>query len=101
MYNCLLDEEMCGCRTDVNEGEITTWALLLAVRSGLLLLEIPFISSCSLVMLLVNMPKVSMILALSSAFIALFFSSLDIRSCRAEKQRILSFVYAASNRVLE
>lgn len=64
----------------------TTSALLLAVRNGLVLLEIPFISSCSLVMLLVNMPRVSMILALSSAFIALFFSSLDIRSCRGQER---------------
>lgn len=67
--------------------ENTTWALLLDARSGLLLPEIPFISSCSLVMLLVNIPKVSMILALSSAFIDLFFSSLDIRSWRGRGQK--------------
>ena len=33
------------------------------------------------------MPNVSMILALSSAFIALFFSTLEIRSCRGAEQR--------------
>lgn len=65
------------CRS-VKKGN-HTWALLLATRSGLLL-EIPFISSCSLVMLLLNMAKVSMILDLS--FWTLFFSSLDIRSCK-------------------
>lgn len=59
-----------------------TWALLLAFCNGLLLLEIPLISSWSLVMLLVKAPSVSMILALSSAFIVLFFSSFDMRSCK-------------------
>lgn len=59
---------------------VCTWALLLSVVLRTFALDSPFISSWSLVMLLVRVVRVCMIRALSSAFMDLFFSSLDISS---------------------
>ncbi len=70
---------------------VCTWALLLNVVFRALALDSAFISSCCLVMLLVRVVRVCMIRALSSAFMDLFFSSLDISSWRHTQVSIPNF----------
>lgn len=65
---------------------VCTWALLLSVVLRAFELDSPFISSWSLVMLLVRVVRVCMIRALSSTFMDLFFSSLDISSWMGHTQ---------------